>query len=182
MLLDVSDDVDGNIAGAFLAFQRDVHGDISYYDAEDSIDQLRGDFLVIQLPVDPFANDELDDSFYQWFIAGVTKDAAGLVGGVEKDVFHLPQPVVLFSLLFLRSDPGVIESDEEEAGGCRYVKRMTVFGCDEEHMAGMIVEGILIDALSAGAMQDIHQLEKIMPVFILWTFVQLLVDDLEGLI
>src|SRR6187402_2228362 len=120
MPLDISYDVDGNMAGAVLAFQRDVHGDVSNNDGEDGIDQLGGDLFVIQFPVNSFPDDELGDGFYQGFITGVTKDAAGLVSGVEKDIFHLSQPAVLQCFFLLGSDPGVVEADKEEARGRRY--------------------------------------------------------------
>jgi NADPH:quinone reductase-like Zn-dependent oxidoreductase len=98
--------------------------------------------------------------------------------GVLQDVF---QPLYVFGMKSTGMNVYVVEAEEKECCRCFDLKSMAVLGCDEEHVAGLVIEFVLIDALYACSSKNVYQLEEQVAMFLLGALVQRFVNDFERL-
>ena len=84
--------------------------------------------------------------------------------------------------ILLRPEIRFIEAHQEKPGSGGHVQPVAVLWRQQEQVSCVVIELIAVDAMLARTVDNIYQLEEIVPVRRFETFVRFFVDDFKWLV
>jgi hypothetical protein len=113
------------------------------------------------------------------FVYYIFEDAARLMVGIVQDILQSADAFVMQRAVF---EVDIVKLQKEKPSSGFDVKSMAIVGREQEHVARFVFKLALINALVAGALNNVNQLKKIVFMFQFGVHIKGLMLDAEGFV